>query len=93
MILWYICYMQKLVKKRDGSLEPFEQEKIMRVVISAGLESDKAHTLSVQVAAWVNTLPKADISSLEIRDKVLELLTVTDENVADFYRWYQKTKG
>lgn len=84
--------MIKQVKKRDGSTEPFEQEKIMRVVVSAGLESDKAQILSIQVTAWVNELPETDISSLEIRDKVLELLTVTDENVADFYRWYQKTK-
>ena len=84
--------MQKQVKKRDGSRELYEESKVARVVTSAGLSSDQAYTLSVKVTSWVNTLPETGISSLQIRDKVLELLMSTDKNVADFYRWYQKTK-
>ena len=84
--------MHKLVKKRDGSTEPYEEEKIIRVVISAGLSSDAAHALSEKVTVWINSVPDQHVSSLQIRDKVLELLTVTNEDVADFYRWYQKTK-
>lgn len=84
--------MQKHVIKRDGSLEPYEEAKVERVVSSAGLSSDQSHTMAVKTTIWMNTLSEQNISSLHIRDKVLELLTATDENAADFYRWYQKTK-
>jgi transcriptional regulator NrdR family protein len=84
--------MQKQVKKRDGSIEPYEEDKIAHVVKAAGLSGDLARALSVKVTAWINSLSEPSISSLVIRDKVLELLTSTDKNVANFYRWYQKTK-
>ena len=84
--------MPKQVIKRDGSTEPYEESKIVRVVEAAGLTSDQAKELAGKATEWVNTLPEAAISSLRLRDKILELLTAVDPNVADFYRWYQKTK-
>lgn len=84
--------MQKTVKKRDGSTEAYEEEKIARVVTTAGLAPDKAHDLAASVSAWVNGLPDTHISSLQIRDKVLELLTAASANAADLYRWYEFTK-
>lgn len=84
--------MQKQVTKRDGSIEPYEEGKIVRVVVAAGLSPDQARTLSVKVTDWMDSLPEENISSLQIRDQVLELLAQTNENVANFYRWYQKTK-
>ena len=65
--------MKKQVKKRDGSAEPYEESKVARVVTAAGLSPDQAHTLSVNVTAWMTSLPETSISSLDIRDKVLEL--------------------
>lgn len=84
--------MQKQVIKRDGSLEPYDEGKVERVVLSAGLTKDQAHDVAVKTTQWMATLSEQTISSLHIRDKVSELLSATDENVAEFYRWYQKTK-
>ena len=84
--------MQKNVKKRDGSSETYEEDKIIRVVTTAGLAADKARDLGAAVTAWVNSLPDTHISSLKIRDKVLELLTAANANAADLYRWYETTK-
>jgi len=84
--------MQKNVKKRDGSSETYEENKIIRVVTTAGLAADKARDLGAFVTDWINNLPDTSISSLQIRDKVLELLTAADENAANLYRWYETTK-
>ena len=84
--------MQKRVKKRDGSVESYEEIKIIRVVTSAGLPIDKAQTLSSSVSHWIQNTPEETVASLEIRDKVLELLTQIDQDAANLYKWYQKTK-
>lgn len=84
--------MKKQVQKRDGSIKMYEEGKVVRVVKTAGLSTDQAHTLSVRVTNWIHSLPDTTVSSLLIRDKVLELLMVEDKDAADLYRWYEKTK-
>ncbi len=84
--------MDKKVLKRDGSTEAYEEAKVVRVVQAAGLPDEQAKALAAQVSTWIRTVPDASVSSLLIRDKVLSLLLTADANVADFYRWYEKTK-
>ena len=80
------------VIKRDGSTEYFSSDKIVKVVKAAGLEEEQAKALAENVNKWVIDLKKESISSLEIRDKVLEELEKVNKSVADLFRWYQKTK-
>jgi transcriptional regulator NrdR family protein len=84
--------MGKKVIKRDGSIEDFLPEKIARVVKAAGLEPKKARALVNTLNDWAVASPKEEISSLEIRDKVLTELKKTDTSVANLFAWYQKTK-
>ncbi len=81
-----------LVIKRDGSKEPFDPEKISRVTLAAGLNQDQVQLLSRKLTLWASSLGTNEISSLDIRDQVLNELESIDENVARFFRWYQKTK-
>jgi transcriptional regulator NrdR family protein len=81
-----------LVIKRDGSKEPFDPEKISRVVQAAGLEVDLAQKLTRDISIWINALGQSEVSSLKIRDEVITELESLDEYVAGLFRWYQKTK-
>ena len=80
------------VLKRDGSFEEFDPGKIARVATAAGLKVDQAQELSARVAKWVNGLGQEMVSSLKIRDKVLEELRKVNKYAADLYEWYGKTK-
>ena len=85
--------MQKVqVIKRDQSLEEFNEDKISRVVKAAGLKKDKAQLLSKKVAKWLKNTNQQQISSLKIKDKVLEELRKIDSYAADLFEWYEKTK-
>ena len=82
--------MQTKVIKRDKSEEPFDQEKIIRVVKAAGLTNTQAKELADYVSNWARGKDK--ITSLEIRDKVLHKLKELNKYAADMFEWYQKTK-
>ena len=85
--------MEKVkIKKRDGNWESFDFAKIEKVVIASGLAHDKAKKLSKQVADWVKQENKNELSSLEIRDRIIIELEKMDLNAAGLYKWYQKTK-
>ncbi len=80
------------VIKRDNSLEDFNPEKIKKVAVAAGLEKDKAEKVVERVNSWIQSTGESEVSSLMIRDKVLELLKTEDEYAAGLYEWYEKTK-
>lgn len=84
--------MQKVIIKRDGSEEAFDEAKIARVTTAAGLEAAAATQLASKIASWVNSLPEEKVTSLQLRDKVLVLLRQADEYAANMFEWYQKTK-
>jgi transcriptional regulator NrdR family protein len=77
------------VVKRDGSTEEFKLEKIARVVKAAGLDEQDSENLAQRVSRVVEG---QEVSSLEIRDHVLDELKNTNEYAANMYRWYQETK-
>lgn len=84
--------MRKQVIKRNGSIEDFHPEKISRVLEAAGMDTDEAVTIAKFVEDWVISRSDKKISSLLIRDKVLERLLEVNPTVANLYAWYQKTK-
>lgn len=81
---------QLTIVKRDGSKEPFDANKIARVVQAAGLDQDQATRLAEEVENEVKT--NQELTSLQIRDIVSEKLKNVDEYAAGLYDWYQKTK-
>lgn len=80
------------VSKRDGSVEPFEPQKIKKVVIAAGLDENRANTVVANIVAWAQGHDDQTITSLSIRDRVLHELKLMDEYSANMFAWYQKTK-
>ncbi len=80
------------ISKRDGSIEPFEPEKIKRVVIAAGLDEERANQVVANIVSWAQAHDNQTVTSLLIRDRVLHELKATDEYAANMFAWYQKTK-
>lgn len=80
------------VIKRDGSKEGFDIKKIARVMGAAGLDSEQTSTVTDFIEKWLASLPKKEVTSKQIRDKLLEILPSVDEESANLFAWYQKTK-
>ncbi|MBI4129970.1 hypothetical protein HY468_01495 [Candidatus Roizmanbacteria bacterium] len=80
------------VVKRDRSKESFNREKIIRVVRAAGVAKDQAEQLAVRIADWLTKHHTKEITSLVIRDKVLEELRKINSAAAGLFEWYEKTK-
>lgn len=84
--------MDTKVVKRDGKIEDFDTEKIVRVVMAAGLDEDKAKVLAGEIAAWVTETKPEKLTSIQLRDIVIGKLHKFDEASAKMYIWYQSTK-
>jgi transcriptional regulator NrdR family protein len=80
------------VKKRDGSVEKFSVINLSKVLIAAGVSADQTKQIVEQIKVWAEQLGVEEISSLEIRDKVLEVLPKVNQNAANLYTWYEQTK-
>jgi transcriptional regulator NrdR family protein len=80
-----------MVRKRKGNLEPFDAEKIVRVMIAAGLRPIDATELSEKVAKWAEKRG-GQITSIEIRDRVFMELEKVDRYASGLYAWYQNLK-
>lgn len=80
------------VIKRDGTKEPFQTDKIERVVKAAGLSEEQTAQLVSNLNEWIGGLNVPEVSSLVIRDKVIEELKKLDSYAANMFSWYQKTK-
>ncbi|OGK09297.1 hypothetical protein A2767_03615 [Candidatus Roizmanbacteria bacterium RIFCSPHIGHO2_01_FULL_35_10] len=84
--------MNLQVIKRDGSIEEYSEFKIIRVMIAAGLKPDKAQSLTHLITKLLKSNSPLRVSSLEIRDKVIQELKKIDKDVVNLYSWYEKTK-
>lgn len=80
------------VIKKDGRLEDFDPDKIARVVTAAGLKPEEGFALALNVDRWAKSQGKTQITTLEIRNKVIEELKKTNEQTANFFMWYEKGK-
>lgn len=78
--------------KRDGTLEDFDANKISRVVQAAGLDAVQADRLAQEISGQLTNSGDQTISSLTIRDLVIKKLHHLNENAANLFTWYEKTK-
>lgn len=78
--------------KRNGAKEPFEAEKIAKVVQAAGLRPVDAAELAERIEKWVNARGKTELTSIEIRDRVFLELEKVDKYASGLYAWYQNLK-
>ncbi len=84
--------MEIKVKKRDGSYEEFDKNKLEKVVIAAGLTQTQAQKLLLEVEDKIINLKKTTISSIEIADIVSDCLRDIDLYAYNLFIWYQKVK-
>lgn len=84
--------MKTKVVKRDGSLEDYDEAKIARVAEAAGLESGQAQVVAVNITKWLKENSILKVTSLQIRDQLLEDLKKFDGKAADLFVWYEQTK-
>ncbi|MFZ5365950.1 MAG: ATP cone domain-containing protein [Patescibacteria group bacterium] len=83
--------MNLQVQKKDGSLEPFDRNKISAGLLKSGASAAEAESITVQVESWAQgAAQNGIIHSLEIRNKVLELLRGVNPTAAAAFESYQK---
>lgn len=83
--------MEIKVVKRDGTIEAYDADKIVRVVSAAGLRPVDAAGLSDKITSWLET-KKGQVTSIDIRDKVFEELEKVDKYASGLFAWYQNLK-
>ena len=79
------------VIKRDGTKDTYNPEKIKSVLTAAGLESPDTDNLISNINNWISNQNR-EITTLEIRDQVINQLEQINPYVAGLFKWYQKTK-
>jgi len=79
------------VTKRDGSIEPYQPDKLVRVAMAAGLTHRQALTLGTHIYDWALTQSQP-IPSSAIRDQMVAELKSVHFPAANLYLWYESTK-
>lgn len=79
------------VRKRGGGLEPWNIEKVINSTAVAGLSMKEAEALGALIEAWAEkNAENGVISSIQIRDKVIEVLGLIDSMAGESYKTYKK---
>jgi len=79
------------VRKKDGSVQPFDRNKIVNGVLKAGGSPQDAEQVAAAIEAWLPTVAVSGVvSSLDIRTKGLEVLRTVNPPVAASFESYQK---
>ena len=81
------------VKKRDGSVEDFDDGKIKRIALATGLNESEADELAKDVEKWAKDRKQPEVTSIDIRDKVSSLLKKVDDYAYKKYIWWQGYKS
>lgn len=84
--------MLPVVIKRDGAKEQFSVINISKVATVAGLSPEQAKHIAELLLEWAKSLQKEFVTSLEIRDKMLEELKKINVEAAQLYEWYEQSK-
>ncbi len=77
------------VEKRDGRLEMFDKEKIVRCCIAAGVPEKEAKKVAKEVSRHLYI----NIPTNEIRKMVIKKLGKIDKKAAEAYARYEKMNG
>jgi len=80
------------VIKKDGLKENFSPDKIIKVVTATGLTPQQSSQLAQKVTQWFQSQKKTQVTTLEIRNKVIEELSKVDQFAVNAFTWYEKTK-
>ena len=80
------------VIKRDGSSEKFSIINVAKVVQATGLTPEQAKSIAEKIASWVESTNEPTLTSIKIRDKVIQELEKINTNAADLYKWYEQSK-
>ena len=80
------------VEKRDSQVEDYDPEKVIKVVVAAGLSEGQAKELVAKVDEWINKSGKSLFTSLQIRDRAIIEIQKMDEFAAKKFIWYEKYK-
>ena len=84
--------MEIQVVKKDGSHQPYNQNKIERVTLAAGLKPEEGKILAQKVTAQIKMLQSDKIESATIRNLVSQELSKINQFAAQAYEWYEKGK-
>lgn len=79
------------IRKRGGELEPWSADKVINSVTVAGLTVREGEAVGILVEEWAKGVSvNNEVSSIQVRDKVLELLKVINPVAADTFEAYKK---
>jgi transcriptional regulator NrdR family protein len=79
------------VKKKDGSLQDFDRNKVFNSLMQAGGTQEEAEKVTREVEAWLpNVAVEGVVDSQAIRAKVLEILRPLNPTVAGDYETFKK---
>ncbi len=79
------------IKKRDDTYEDWNYDKILAAIGKSMVPLKKAETVASSVEKWVEkNSKKGEISSTEVRDKVVEILKEIDPVAAENFLVYKK---
>lgn len=79
------------VKKKDGSLQDFDRNKVFNSVMRAGGTREEAEKVASEVESWLPSVAvNGEVDSQTIRAKVIEVLKVVNPTVAGDYETHKK---
>ena len=79
------------IRKRGGGLEPWNIEKTINSVAVSGASIKMSEAMGKLIEAWAEKAAQDGIiGSLQVRDKVVEILTLVDEMAAEAYKAFKK---
>ncbi len=91
--------MATFVTKKDGTRAPYDAEKIKHTVMHAALEAELADVEANKVAEEISTSITStfegveEVSTEELREKILSELDATHPAVAESWRKYEEGKN
>lgn len=79
------------VQKKDGTQEDFNRGKILNGVIKSGATPEQAESIAAQAESWAQTAAvNGVLQTLDIRNKVLELLKAANPVAGANFEAYKK---
>jgi transcriptional repressor NrdR len=91
--------MANFVIKKDGQKEPFDPEKIRKAISmaadQAGIAEERKNEIVEQVTTSTVQMAdtKEEVTTTEIREKILNELNVIEPSVTEAWRKYEQEKG
>ena len=81
------------VQKKDGAIEDFDRNKIIRGAVNAGATDEQAEKIAYEIEAWLPSAAENNlVKAIDIRNKGLEVLRSLNPDAAVSFESYQKPK-